>query len=246
MEENWEIKFTRFVILEMLRKKGYSKVEDHALKIFSDIILDTIKNLMNHTKELSNLYSRNESTTHDLLATLNKYGVTPLKLADFIRNRKKESNNRSLSKEIMNHLIEREHFSCREGLGDLNRQQDHGVFKKIKLRSKFPIKMSKVDKEIPPCLQLEKPPEFYYQNTVNHNNEIMNSTDVKDLKAEEKRIYEIENCKISSIADEGTKEIEEVAQIERVDIKENLNLFDQGSLLLNDADIFEISNNQMF
>lgn len=70
------------------------------------------------------------------------------------------------------------------------------------------------------------------------------------MKAEEKRIYEIENCKISAIADENTdtdgKKLEVVQPIEKEKSYGNKNIFNQGSGALRDIGILEISNSQMF
>jgi len=242
MEADWQTNFVRLVIMEMLRKKGYSKVEDHALRILSDLIISLLRKMMTHTKELSNLSSRAESNIQDILVTFQKFGIKPDALINFIKQKKQRNKKRNLSNEIMDTLSKREHFSCREGMGDLNRNTQNGMMKKVKVRSSYPIRFSRPDKERPLSLTIERPPEFYYKDSKNKAKPEMKSSDIKDLKAEEKRIFEIENCNISAIADES--------KIEKVSKKEKLyrgsNPYEGGSKGLENIGIFDISNNQMF
>ena len=104
IEVNWEVKFVRLVVMEMLRKKGFSKVEEHALSILSDLILSMIKKLMNHTKELSHLSSRSESNVQDLLTTFKKFGIRVDTLIDFIKEKKQRSRKKILAHDIMDVL----------------------------------------------------------------------------------------------------------------------------------------------
>ena len=247
MSSDWEPKCIRFVILEMLRKKGYSKVEDHALQIMADLILATLKKLMKHTKELSHLSSRSETTLYDLLSTFKKYQVNQYKLIDFIKDKKKKQNSgkgpkHTLSHTVVTALTKRAHFSTRESLGDLSRPTSHGKFKKVKIKSLYPIQMRKEDRERPIRLHLQKPPKFSYQETRSAPVDNMRSSDLKNLKAEEQRIYEIENCKISAIADDSKNE--KNPEFEKK--HEGGNVFDSGSMVLSDIGIFDISNKQMF
>ena len=39
--DDWHINFIKFALMEILRRKGYSKIEEHALKIFADVILES-------------------------------------------------------------------------------------------------------------------------------------------------------------------------------------------------------------
>ena len=40
-KEDWHLNFIRFALLEILRRKGYSKVEEHALKVFADVMFES-------------------------------------------------------------------------------------------------------------------------------------------------------------------------------------------------------------
>ena len=204
VEVNWEIKFVRLVVMEMLRKKGFSKVEEHALSILSDLILSMIKKLMNHTKELSHLSSRAESNVQDLLTTFKKFGIRVDTLIDFIKEKKQRSRKKILAHDIMDVLTRQEQFGTREGMGSLNRSTKYAQFEKVKIRAAYPIKFSRDDLEKDFKLSLEKPPELTYKDTKSKPKKELESAHIKDLKAEEKRIFEIENCNISAIA-EGKK-----------------------------------------
>lgn len=150
----------------------------------------------------------------------------------------------------MNEITDKEEFCCKRGLSDLNRatfgginnDQYMGNFKKIKVTSNYPLKMIKKDKEKDFTLELCPPPELSFSFTQNNDENVMNSHDVKNLKAEEKRIYEIENCKISAIAEEQSETAAEVKDKEHT----GKNPIDSGADALDKINIFEISNNQMF
>lgn len=235
----------------MLRQKGYSKVEEHALRILSDIVLDMLRKLMDHTKSISNLQSRSESTIEDLLCTFKKFGVNSQKLVEFIIQKNGAKDKKPpIAMEIMNHLTKRDPQVCRSGNGDLSRRAVHGNFKRMKMRSKYPVKLTSDDREKPMSIKLQRPPEFTYSETFKGPQQVHNRADIKNMKAQEKRIYEIENCKISAIADENANGEGMQIEDQRVEEKEksytNKNIFDQGSGALNDIGIFEISNNQMF
>ena len=115
------------------------------------------------------------------------------------------------------------------------------MFKKIKVTSNYPLKMNKRDKEKDYTLELCPPPELSFSFTQNTEEANLNSHDIKNLKAEEKRIYEIENCEISKITDEqkATVEIREKEYTGK-------NPVDISSKTLDRINVFEISNNQMF
>jgi len=258
--EDWHINFIKFALLEILRRKGYSKVEEHALKIFADVILETLKKLMSGTVTISNFCQRNESNFVDLVSTFLKNGVNLNGLVGFIKaktelqehmrlkgNQKYAS---SLSKKILNEISTQEQYICKRGLSDLNRAnfggqggfQYQGQFKKIKVTSNYPLKMVKRDKEKDFTLELCPPPELSFSFTQNTDENFLNSHDVKNLKAEEKRIYEIENCKISAIADEHQQSTQDFKEKEY----QGKNALDAGAKQLDRVNIFEISNNQMF
>ena len=104
--------------------------------------------------------------------------------------------------------------------------------------------MTKRDKEKDYTLELCPPPEHSFSFTQGAEESNLNSHDVKNLKAEEKRIYEIENCEVSKIVDEQ----QPVAAGQELKDKEQAskNLVDVTSRTLERINIFEISNNQMF
>lgn len=115
------------------------------------------------------------------------------------------------------------------------------MFKKIKVTSNYPLKMIKRDREKDYTLELCPPPELSFSFTQNTEETNLNSNEIKNLKAEEKRIYEIENCEISKITDEQ-KTVVEVREKEH----SGKNPVDVSSRILDKINIFEISNNQMF
>lgn len=109
--------------------------------------------------------------------------------------------------------------------------------------SNYPLQMSKKDRERDYTLELCPPPELSYKFTQNSDENNMNSNDVKDLKAEEKRGYELENCKIAAITEENREVIAEQREKEQV----SKNPLDVSSKQLEHiSDIFDISNSQMF
>lgn len=152
--------------------------------------------------------------------------------------------------EILNEITDKDQYLCKRGLSDLNRasfsgingDQYQGQFKKIKVTSNYPLKMIKKDKEKDYTLELCPPPELSYSFTENTEENFLNSHDIKNLKAEEKRIYEIENCEISKIADENPTSIVEEKEQELT----GKNPLDSHSRTLENLNIFEISNTQIF
>jgi len=143
----------------------------------------------------------------------------------------------------MNVLSKRDPYMCRTGNGDLSRPLVHGQFKKLKIRSKYPIKVDSDDKEKPKSIKLQKPPELAYSETFEGPKKVHDNADIKNMKAEEKRIYEIENCNISAIAGESLKvvlpKLDEIKLKESEKIEYQKNIFNQGSF-------FKISNTQRF
>ena len=130
----------------------------------------------------------------------------------------------------------------RAAQNDPNNEQYQGQFKKIKVTSNYPLKMVRRDKERDFTLELCPPPELSFNFTPNTEDNNLNSHEVKNLKAEEKRIYEIENCKISAIADEQKQISSTVREKEYA----GKNPIDVSSKQLDSIDIYQISNTQMF
>ena len=69
-------------------------------------------------------------------------------------------------------------------MGDLNRHDTVGVFKRLKVRSPYPIQFSRDDEERKFGLTISKPPELLYMSTKNKVMDQPDSALVKDLKAE--------------------------------------------------------------
>ena len=65
----------------------------------------------------------------------------------------------------MNVLSRRDPYICRSVNGDLSRPLVHGQFKKLKVRSKYPIKVDSDDREKPKSIKLQRPPELAYSET---------------------------------------------------------------------------------
>lgn len=127
-------------------------------------------------------------------------------------------------------------------MGDLSRGDTCGVFKKVKVRSLLPVKFKRTDKERMFSLTLEKPPEMTFMFSEGKPKPQLESRDIKDLKAAEKRIFEVENCNISAIANDSKEDTDKLKAKEH----QGGNPFDIGSSLLGDTGVFDISNNQMF
>lgn len=256
-KEDWHVNFIKFALLEMLRRKGYSKFEEHALRIFADTILEATKKLMANTASLSNLCLRNESNLVDVISVLFSQGAKLDQLQDFIKQktelqeRMREKGNKvyanSLSKLILNELTPQEPYLCKRGLSDLNRAQSkqdgyQGHFFKVKVLSNYPLKMIQRDKEKDFMLELCPPPELALTTAQQVEDDKLNSHDVKNLKAEEKRNYELENCKISAIAEEQNAIEGPLREREST----GKNPIDVVSRQLEKINIMEISNSQMF
>lgn len=143
---------------------------------------------------------------------------------------------------------------CKRGLSDLNRaafddkNEYQGGFKRIKVTSSYPLRMLRRDKEKDLALDLCPPPEFAYARTANEEKNTLDSHDVKNLKAEEKRIYEIQNCEISEKMEKTSKGSKIEEEKTRLNEKEytGKNPLDNGSKLIGEIGIYEISNSQMF
>lgn len=102
--------------------------------------------------------------------------------------------------------------------------------------------MVKRDKEKDYTLELCPPPELSYSFTENTEESHLISHEIKNLKAEEKRIYEIENCEISKITEDNKSAVVEIREKEYSD----KNPLDKTSKTLERLNIFEISHSQMF
>lgn len=146
---------------------------------------------------------------------------------------------------MLDELSTKEQFICRKNIGNLTRGQAQGNFKKVKICSKTPISFNRTEAERDLELNIAYPAEFTYSNTVATDERVLRPCEIKDIKAEEKRIYELENCKISAIAELGNEgKGGEGDQIQYP--VENQNKFNEGNEMLNVLNIFEIGNNQMF
>lgn len=146
----------------------------------------------------------------------------------------------------MSFLAKREPYACTEKLGDLTSSTSVHQFKKETVYCRYPLKLGNREKERDKEVLLGYPPEIDYQVTPNRFREELESKEVKDLKAEVKRIYEIENCKISEIAekDEEQKEKKEETLVEKE--AQGKNIYDRGSGILQNVSISDIKNNQIY
>lgn len=105
-------------------------------------------------------------------------------------------------------------------------------------------------------LIMNLPDKMILKESMDYESEDINNSKIKDFRIEEKRNYELENCKIKAF--ENNKDLKDNGEGEKKEVKENLqikltkmksnenNIFGEESEIVDNLNVFEISNTQLF
>ena len=85
---DWKESVTELMILEMLRLKGFSKVDELSVKLLKELFISSLRRLMGKVKEISENNHRPESNIFDLLKALESDGYEINGLIDYTKKNK--------------------------------------------------------------------------------------------------------------------------------------------------------------
>jgi histone H3/H4 len=84
----WKDSVVELMILEMLRLKGFSKVDELAVQLLREIFLTSINNIMKKTKDIAECNQRSEVNAFDLLKVLESDGYDVDGLTEYAKKNK--------------------------------------------------------------------------------------------------------------------------------------------------------------
>lgn len=244
MENHWEDQIFDLQILELLRVKGFSKVNEKAIQLLKEIIAKKTFQIMSKAKKYAENNQRIEANVFDVLNVMETDdSFTENFTQRLTKTSKKFDNSSTLIQKVIKETT---------GEDDINHKQFEEEFvstsnvEQVTLHSKYPMCFIRNKKDIEKPLYVSLPEAVVLSHTEQTDQTVIPNEEIKKQRIEEMRSFELENCKIK-----GEQELPKVAQEEEKQEKPKLvqdpqNLFAQEDDLVDIINVFEISNSQFF
>ena len=257
MENNWKDELFNLTILEFLRTKGFSKVNKHAFEILKSIMVQKNEELMIKVKKYAEMNQRHEINIFDVINVLENNNINIEDLTQKIEiNNQKFQNSKKIISKVVKELCHEDDLEEKRYEAEIVSKPN---IKKVKLTSSFPMSFLQNSKDREKLLVMNLPDKMILKETMDFESEDINNSKIKDFRIDEKRNYELENCKIRAFDNNKEiningidKKIEEDKKKEDLQIKLTKlkkggeNVFEEESEIVDNLNVFEISNTQLF
>ena len=88
MADEWKKSVSELMILEMLRCKGFSKVDELTISILRELFIDHMQSLMKRIKRVTEAHRRPEANIFDLIRVLETDGADIERLTQYCKRSK--------------------------------------------------------------------------------------------------------------------------------------------------------------
>ncbi len=253
MENNWKDELINLTLLEMLRLKGFNKVNSTAFSLLREVMIQKTQDLMIKIKEFVELNQRHEVSFFDVLNVIESKEGGVTKLTTHLRKTSQQyENSDKLISKVIKEMTEQDNTL---ELVDEAELEVKPVRKKIVIKTAYPSGFLKNMKDREKTFFMSFPDEMCLKQTDKLDQMEIKNSEIKNLRIQEKRNFELENCKLKAFKKDSETEMKsskETPQPKELSIKlsklklEKINPFGEESEMIDNLNVFEVSNSQLF
>ena len=206
MSKSWEENIFDLQLLEFLRVKGFSKVNEKALDLLKDIVIKKHSQVLGKAKQYAQNNQRSEINVFDVLNIIESNDEAIPKLnAHLVKTKDKFSNSNTLIQKVVREITGETSISknkYEEELDILNNVET------VNLRSNYPMCFVRNKKDVEKPLYVSLPDPISIEHEPMMDETVIPNEEIKKQRIDETRSFELENCKVKGL--EKQKENNEV------------------------------------